>query len=357
MCKITMVKSMNSQLLNHTIIDIIQDYLKSNLKSIFSISGGKNSNVYGITCSDNNDYIVKLYFSHEFDKRDRLKTEFFALQFLRSNHVFNVPMPLYKNEKFSFAIFEFIKGNKIKSENVSHSDVDLLIDFLLNLNRLKYNKNALQFNNASEACFSIKGFITNIQERLERLKQMDKKQSKSNEMLYLYLRNKFIPALTKIKQCCYSSKYGCDSDISIHQKTLSPSDYGFHNALRLPNNQIKFIDFEYFGWDDPAKMVCDFLLHPAMDLSFELKQYFYNRIIDNFENSNFLKDRIVIVYPLIALKWCMILLNEFVPEHLLRRNFAGHCKINIEHKQKEQLIKAEMMLTKAIEAYEEFPFK
>ena len=111
---------MNSQLLNHTIINIIQDYLKSNLKSIFSISGGKNSNVYGITCSDNNDYIVKLYFSHEFDKRDRLKTEFFALQFLRSNHVFNVPMPLYKNEKFSFAIFEFIKGNKIKSENVSH---------------------------------------------------------------------------------------------------------------------------------------------------------------------------------------------------------------------------------------------
>jgi len=350
------MKNTHNKSLNYNVIHIIQNILNNDLQSISSISGGKNSRVYRVTCADKQDYIVKFYFSHQSDKRNRLKTEFSTLQFLHHNNVFNVPIILYKNDKFNFAILEYIKGTKIKSEEITNLDVDMLIDFLIILNRLKYNKESKKLSNASEACFTIDGYINNIQERLDRLEKLDKKQSTTDEMLFLYLKLAFIPAFRKIKQWCYSKNL-CDQEISIHQKTLSPSDYGFHNALRLSDNQIKFIDFEYFGWDDPAKMISDFLLHPAMDLSFELKQYFYNTIIDKFENSSFLKQRIFIVYPLVALKWCMILLNEFVPEHLKRRNFSGDGQNKIEIIQKNQILKSEMILKKAIKAYETFPFK
>ena len=41
-------------------------------------------------------------------------------------------------------------------------------------------------------------------------------------------------------------------------KCLSPSDFGFHNVIVEKDKILRFIDFEYAGWDDPAKMVSDF---------------------------------------------------------------------------------------------------
>ena len=41
------------------------------------------------------------------------------------------------------------------------------------------------------------------------------------------------------------------------QRALSPSDFGLHNALRGQDGQLRFVDFEYFGWDDPVKLVSD----------------------------------------------------------------------------------------------------
>ena len=47
-------------------------------------------------------------------------------------------------------------------------------------------------------------------------------------------------------------------------RVVSPSDFGFHNALRTEDGRLAFLDFEYAGWDDPAKLVCDFELQPAV---------------------------------------------------------------------------------------------
>src|SRR4029077_9202981 len=38
---------------------------------------------------------------------------------------------------------------------------------------------------------------------------------------------------------------------------LSPSDFGFHNAL-VDGGRVGFVDFEYAGRDDPAKLIGDF---------------------------------------------------------------------------------------------------
>jgi len=336
---------------------VIQDQLKTDVISVTNLSGGKNSCVYRLSCADKKDYVVKFYFFHKSDKRNRLITEFSALQFLYSNDIEYVPEPLLMNNDYGFSVFEFINGKRIKSENVSYEDIQTLINFLLRLNQLKYYKDALKINNASEACFSINDYIKSIDLRLNRLKQLDKKKSIMNERLLIFICEKFLPVFENTKKRCNSLKMDCNKKLTFHQKTLSPSDYGFHNALRLIDKKIKFIDFEYFGWDDPAKMICDFLLHPAMNLSFDRKNYFYNLILKHFEDAEILKERIHIVYSLVALKWCMILLNEFVPEFLLRRNFSGDCKNNVEIKQKKQLKKSELMLKKVIKEYENFPFK
>ena len=55
-----------------------------------------------------------------------------------------------------------------------------------------------------------------------------------------------------------------DRPLDPADRCVSPSDFGFHNALREPSGRLRFIDFEYAGWDDPAKLVCDFFCQPAV---------------------------------------------------------------------------------------------
>ena len=40
--------------------------------------------------------------------------------------------------------------------------------------------------------------------------------------------------------------------IDSNQCCILPGDFGFHNAIRTTKG-VKFIDFEFAGWDDPAK--------------------------------------------------------------------------------------------------------
>jgi hypothetical protein len=98
------------------------------------------------------------------------------------------------------------------------------------------------------------------------------------------------------------------------------------------------------------------LLHPAMALSESLKRRFVAGILSRFEDYGHLARRTEIVYPLFALKWCTIFLNEFVPDDLRRREFASKTDLDIGDLQARQLSKARRMLNKIMNEYESFPY-
>ena len=99
-----------------------------------------------------------------------------------------------------------------------------------------------------------------------------------------------IPTLAKLKEsanqrCSYFGNITSCGLTSFH-RTLSPSDFGFHNAIRRSDDVLIFIDFEYFGWDDPAKTISDFLLHPAMQLNEEHSQMFLSNCTNVFSTTD-----------------------------------------------------------------------
>ena len=97
-------------------------------------------------------------------------------------------------------------------------------------------------------------------------------------------------------------------------RTLSPSDFGFHNAIRRAGGGLAFVDFEYFGWDDPAKTIADYLLHPAMALGDALKRRFADQVQAAFgELPGSPRARAWCIHGL-GLKWALILVNDFLPE-------------------------------------------
>ncbi len=146
-----------------------------------------------------------------------------------------------------------------------------------------------------------------------------------------------------------------DTELASVERVLSPSDFGFHNALRRADGTIAFIDFEYFGWDDPVRLVADFLLHPGMDLGPEFRASFSRRMTELFgagsPGAEHFTSRLDLLYPLVGLRWCAILLNEFLPERWAGRLFAGATR-DRETAQTEQLAKARRMIARVGDALE-----
>ena len=123
---------------------------------------------------------------------------------------------------------------------------------------------------------------------------------------------------------------------------LSPSDFGFHNAILRNEGEICFLDFEYFGRDDPVKLMADFIWHPGMSLDPYHKKKWLKGTFKIFNNDPDIFSRFHAAWPLYGLKWSLILLNEFREDGWYKRVYADK-DLEIKYRQKlgEQLIKAQ----------------
>ncbi len=318
------------------------------------IGGGGNSRVYRVVGGDGQSYALKLYFRAPSDPRDRLGTEFEAFQFLWEHGVRGVPRPLAADRQAGAAVYEYIAGRKIAAAEISTAEMDVAAGFLDQLRSLAAEPASQRLPPAAEAFFTGPELLANLQNRLDRLRQRQPDAARS-PALENFLEETLLPAFQEITAWSRSHPW-FGAELPPAQRTLSPSDFGFHNAIRRDDGQWVFLDFEYFGWDDPAKMLCDFLLHPAMCLSVACKRQFARHLLAQFGGHAAFAQRVARVYPLFGLKWCLILLNEFLPEHFLRRQFASAARGDRQAVQREQLAKARQMLDQVYPNYEPFPY-
>ena len=125
------------------------------------------------------------------------------------------------------------------------------------------------------------------------------------------------------------------------KQTLSASDFGFHNCIKTFNGNLIFLDFDYFGWDDPVKVTADFIWHPAMNHSIDFTNKWIKSMEEIFSSEPCYKDRLKAAIPLYGLRWVLIILNEFLPEYAEKRIHANKSKgYNLDYSKKIQLSKA-----------------
>ncbi|MFM7828188.1 MAG: phosphotransferase enzyme domain protein, partial [Acidimicrobiaceae bacterium] len=140
-------------------------------------------------------------------------------------------------------------------------------------------------------------------------------------------------------------KDGYESQLSSGLWTLSPSDFGLHNSITTSSNDLVFFDFEYFGWDDPVKVTVDFCLHPAMSLDLSSQKYWVSEMKALFAHDSRFELRLKALAPLYAIRWALIILNEFRSDKLKNRLHAqSTIHLDIRNKQVEQLEKAKLMI-------------
>jgi len=171
----------------------------------------------------------------------------------------------------------------------------------------------------------------------------------SNGALAQFLHEELEPEMRDRKDALRC--WDLDAALAHGPQTLSPSDFGFHNALRRPDGSLVFIDFEYFGWDDPVKLTADFLWHPAMRLDTAERRTFLKGVRELYGgDAGFLK-RLAVSYPFYGIRWTLIILNEFLPQLWARRAFSGKGR-DWEASKREQLAKARATLAD-VHSYDE----
>ena len=295
---------------------------------------GANNRLFKVNCTNGIQCALKYYPESEGDKRNRLMTEFACLQFLapRCNGV--VPEVLGYDEDARISLYQWIEGEVI--ETPCSSDIQAALAFVERLKVLGNETAAGKFSEASEACLTFRELIWQIETRYKKLLAV----SDQDPDLAVFLKDHFQPRFL------FLSRKLPVADVAYANMCLSSSDFGFHNALRRRDGRLVFIDFEYFGWDDPVKLVCDFLLHPAMDLGITERGQFWVGAKELFADDPTFQDRFYSFYPYYALRWSMILLNEFLPECWQRRQAAGTLE-NINAKKRDQLLKSQAWYIKS----------
>jgi hypothetical protein len=295
-----------------------------------SIRSGRNSLVV-LLSNGTGEWIVKSYYSHSTDKRDRLAVEFGFLQFLNNEGVTGICRALGEDRASRSALYSFLPGSRpkvIRSEHIVQA-----ANFIGEVNRFRGSSVGMQLPEAADACFSIADHIRLAENRISlllRLAPASQIESEAHFFVKEQLQPLFIELNKRISNQIDPSEWS--KQLSAEDRVLSPSDFGFHNTLEY-NGSLFFVDFEYAGWDDPAKLICDFFCQPELPVSTSQGVQFMEELLLGLPNPFAMIERVKLLLPVHRLKWCCILLNEFRLEDRERRLHAGVESIGLLDKQ------------------------
>jgi hypothetical protein len=305
---------------------------------------GGNNRVFKLV-GQHSHAILKIYPTQKEDPRDRLGQEFAALSFLTRHGVAEVPYPIASDPASNWAAYEWIDG--APPTEIGAAEVDELADFFIRLQTLRECEGAAALREGATPALSPASVATQLAGRLERLTAVIEPDSEVAQFVETSLRPAIADAMEHLRRG--GSAVDFDASLPTRFRVLSPSDFGFHNALRRPSGRLAFLDFEYFGWDEPAKAVTDVMLHAGMSLSRDLALRYQRRVTDALRPTDpGFPARFALFFPALRAIWCLILLNEFLPERWARRVLAGAVDDRAVA-QARQLAKARDMLTRGFD--------
>ena len=285
--------------------DIAQRLAPASVQAVVPIGGGANSRVFRVQTTAGS-FALKSYLARPGDLRPRAAVEWQALTFLRDRGVTAVPQPIARDAEGRYLLMEWIDAKPL----VHHlpADIAAAASFLVTIFAFSADPAAADFPLASEACLSAGEIIRQIDQRLAALVP--------SPPLAAFLVESIRPAFDEIRRK-FATEPGASAELAVRHRRLIPADFGFHNAMRASNGGLRFVDFDYFGWDDPVKLTADFILHPGMQLSLRDKRTFVAAMVAALGEDEHFAARFSQYLPLHAQRWALILLNPFRSDRIV----------------------------------------
>lgn len=273
---------------------------------------GANSHIVKLE-TQTGPFALKVYPQRPGDQRDRLEVEWQALRFLGESGLKQAPRAIARDDANRLMLMEWIEGEIITRHQPG--DLDDALCFVEGIFRASQDAGASGFPLASEACLSATEICRQIDQRFNGFISyvpLDQALGGVVKPAYAAARAAIAPELAT------------PSDLAQSERRLIPADFGFHNAIRQQDGTVRYIDFDYFGWDDPVKFIADFVVHPAMSLDADERAEVVARLTGALPDSAGASARLKRHLPLYAIRWALILLNAF------RKDRAGALPVDEE---------------------------
>lgn len=227
------------------------------------LNRGRNSLVDKLTLSDGSIIILKKYPYETKKHPSRIEAEWTFLTFLNGLGKFPVAKPLLKDETSQTAAFSYLSGRKITTYDQSSDTLEQLAAFIVQINRQVFRDNKYPFH-ARDSWASVFSVFEEVHHRIASLIDMIDISDTPFKEIASFIDECLKPGFKNLE----SQKRRSLSEFEIINPPLylSPSDFGLHNALINSQGKLSFVDFEYAGLDDLAKLVADTFCCPQVPL-------------------------------------------------------------------------------------------
>jgi hypothetical protein len=285
------------------------------------LAGGANNRVYRVDAGDR-VRVLKHYFTSLGDPRDRFGAEHDFYELLWRRGCRRIPEPLAWDRPAGLGLFEHVEGGRLKAGVVNGPLVEQARDFILDVNRRAGREGVASLKPASEACFSIPRHLDVVGGRMQRLTALPG-ESPVDRQARRFVEEDLLPAWRTVRAGVEQAmRDELNRELTPSERCVSPSDFGFHNAILRASGSLCFHDFEYAGSDDPAKLACDFFCQPRVPVPMEQWDAFVKPLGEACGWGAGFAARSAVLLPVYQLKWCCIMLNEFLRSEAERREFA-----------------------------------
>jgi hypothetical protein len=292
------------------------------LASAELLTGGKNNKVIRLAQVQGPGRVLKVFFRGPSDTRDRLAHEFSFARFAWRRGLRALPEPIDSEPEHQCALFEFVAGGKPTYPPTARMMAEAM-DFITALNRERSGEDAAALKPGSEACFSFAEHLALVDGRIARLSAADLENEARR-----WIEGQLLPLWERVRETALAE--AAERDVSpgerldAAERIISPSDFGFHNAIaREGSGVLCFHDFEYAGWDDPAKLFGDMFNQIECPLPVEYLPKVAASFLSLSPRPDELKHRMRRLLPVYGVKWCCIALNPLLAPEAARRRFAG----------------------------------
>jgi len=268
------------------------------------MGSGNRHGVFLLERADRRE-VLKLHESSVVGRRDSFAHELLMHSFYAKEARQSVPALLAADEGSRAILFEWVEGSSGKPAGNAADAIGRMADFLIQTNEPEVLQRARHggLPAASEQGLSPTEHWQCAKSRVDALLDLEPKDDLVAAM-QAFVRAQVLPFLHEVKP----------ESGPASSPILSPSDFGFHNVIRRADDSLCFIDFEHAGWDDPAKLVADFILQPDAPLSVAMARTFLGAICRGAAFDADLPENVVPLLPIQKAKWTTIILNVFTRE-------------------------------------------
>ena len=280
-----------------------------------------NSKVFKLTCKERShiSYCLKIYKSkNKNDGRNRREAESNFLKYLSDCRIGNTPIMIHECDKENWNMMSWIEGKRAHS--LQKDDIQKISKFIAESNPENYSfPSTKSITDASEAFKGAKANQLIVERRIKKV--IDMSNLDLSEDLSKWLFDTLLPSYRSISKKFDDATRSCKAWRREEVRLiLSQSDAGVHNILRT-DSEIYFIDFEYAGFDDLARLVCNWVLNPNHLLGTDYENELIKAISKQTTHlgDSWIK-RFHDIKKLVAIQWCTIMIGHTLNKKERRDN-------------------------------------